>query len=616
MDGGRGVILGTAGHIDHGKTTLVRALTGVDTDRLPEEKRRGITIELGFAPLALDGVGTIGVVDVPGHEAFVRTMVAGATGIDLALVVIAADEGVMPQTREHLAILELLGVRRGVIALTKADLVDDDWLALVEEDARGATLRALPDAPIVATSVQSGRGIAELRAALADLARAIPARGKDDLFRLPIDRVFTIKGTGTVVTGTVWSGALDRDEVVRVLPGERTARVRGIQGHGAQLGAAITGGRTAIALAGLDVADVPRGSSLVTDTDWHATTSARADVTIVPDVDVEIRPRTWFRFHVGTAEVGVRVVSRDVAHGAPFAARLAFDEPVVLRAGDRFVMRTSAPLNTIAGGVIADPYAPKRARPWPASLSTDERFRRIVDEGGSEGVAVQSLPVRLGETPSSCGALRAAADSWLVQIGERLMLRSSLEELETSLVSLTRAHHADFPLEPGIPVQTLRARVRWPPEFVGRALQSLGDAGTLANHGGVVAVAGWVASPSSSQSALMVSILNRLESAGAEPPSEGELSGEFGADTPAIIRFLERRGDVVQVEPDRYYTTGQLKRLLDKLRSSMAGGTEFSPSQIRDALGLSRKFLIPFLEYCDRAGYTNRTVTGRVWRTS
>src|SRR4051812_23714856 len=203
------MILGTAGHIDHGKTSLVRALTGVDTDRLPEEKRRGITIELGFAPLVLDGGETIGVVDVPGHEAFVRTMVAGATGIDFALVVIAADEGVMPQTREHLAILELLGVRHGVVALTKSDLVDEEWIALVEEDVRAATARALPNAPIIATSAVSGQGIAEIRSVLATLARELPPRGTDDVFRMPIDRAFTIRGTGTVVTGTVWSGRVE-----------------------------------------------------------------------------------------------------------------------------------------------------------------------------------------------------------------------------------------------------------------------------------------------------------------------------------------------------------------------------------------------------------------------
>ena len=223
------MILGTAGHIDHGKTALVKALTGVDTDRLPEERRRGITIELGFAPLVLEGVGTVGVVDVPGHEAFVRTMLAGASGIDLALLVVAADEGPMPQTREHLAILDLLGIRAGVVALTKVDLVDPDWLALVREDLGGLlATSSLAAAPMVDTSVRTGAGLDELRVALTNAARAIPRRDDADLFRMPIDRAFTIKGTGTVVTGTVWSGSLSRDAVVRIMPGRREARVRGL----------------------------------------------------------------------------------------------------------------------------------------------------------------------------------------------------------------------------------------------------------------------------------------------------------------------------------------------------------------------------------------------------
>src|SRR5437016_5967999 len=226
------MILGTAGHIDHGKTTLVHALTGVDTDRLPEEKRRGITIELGFAPLHLADVGTIGVVDVPGHEAFVRTMVAGATGIDLALLVVAADEGVMPQTREHLAILRLLGVHAGVVALTKSDLVDADWLALVTEDVREAIAGGpLADAPIIAVSAITGAGVGKLRDAIAERARALPARAADDLFRLPVDRAFTVRGTGTVVTGTVWSGTLARDATLRLFPSGDEVRVRGLQAH-------------------------------------------------------------------------------------------------------------------------------------------------------------------------------------------------------------------------------------------------------------------------------------------------------------------------------------------------------------------------------------------------
>src|SRR5581483_5315350 len=249
----------------------------------------------------------VGVVDVPGHEAFVRTMVAGATGIDLALLVVAADEGVMPQTREHLAILELLGGRRGVIALTKVDLVDDEWLALVEEDVRSAAVRALPEAPIIATSAESGRGIEELRSTLAALARSVPTRDDDDLFRLPVDRVFTIKGTGTVVTGTVWSGHIGADESARILPAGTPARVRGIQGHGVRLDRAAPGARTALALAGVEVADVPRGSTVVTDRSWRATTLARADVTLAPGADALLRPRAWFRFHVGTSEVGARI---------------------------------------------------------------------------------------------------------------------------------------------------------------------------------------------------------------------------------------------------------------------------------------------------------------------
>ncbi|PYP61418.1 MAG: selenocysteine-specific translation elongation factor, partial [Gemmatimonadetes bacterium] len=299
------MILGTAGHIDHGKTTLVRALTGVDTDRLPEEKRRGITIELGFAPLRLDGVGTIGVVDVPGHEGFVRTMLAGATGIDLALLVVAADESVMPQTREHFAILRLLGVTRGVVALTKCDLVDDEWRALVVEDVRALLADSpLADAAVVGTSSVTGAGLAELRAAIADAARAVPARAADDLFRMPVDRAFTIKGTGTVVTGTVWSGRLTRDGTVRVMPGDRTVRVRGLETHGDQVQVAEPGHRTAIALAGVDVADVQRGSFLVADAAWRPSNVLRAEVVLLDDAPQTLRARTAVRFHLGAADVG------------------------------------------------------------------------------------------------------------------------------------------------------------------------------------------------------------------------------------------------------------------------------------------------------------------------
>jgi selenocysteine-specific elongation factor len=613
MDRRRRVILGTAGHIDHGKTALVRALTGVDTDRLPEEKRRGITIELGFAPLALDGVGTVGVVDVPGHEAFVRTMVAGATGIDLALIVVAADEGVMPQTREHLAILELLGVRRAIVALTKADLVDDEWLALVEEDVRTTNPTLLRDVPIVATSVVSGRGIAELRAALSEIARTIPDRSNDDLFRLPVDRAFTIKGTGTVVTGTVWSGRLSRDENVRILPSRHSARVRGIQGHGLQLDVASAGGRTAIALAGVDVADVPRGSTIVTDRDWRPTTFARADVTLVPDLEVEVRPRTWFRFHVGTAEVGARVVARTIDSSRPFAARLVLDEPVVLRAGDRFVLRTSAPLNTIGGGMITDPYAPKRARPWSPGLSARERFTQLLDEAGADGVDAATLPVRLGLSASEVRDLTTVASDEVAVVGARIVARARLTALQAELLAVVTDYHADHPLEPGISTQLLRSQLRGTVEIVDAALQAEVVAQRIASSGGAIFLAVWAPKLDSDGSALSASILARLNAAGAEPPSVEELAGELGQDPGPVLRFLERRGDVVQVEQTRYYAADSLKLVIDRLRTAMSGGAEVGPSELREKLALSRKFLIPLLEYCDRVGYTKRNSAGRVW---
>lgn len=607
------MILGTAGHIDHGKTTLVRALTGVDTDRLPEEKKRGITIELGFAPLVLDGVGTVGVVDVPGHEAFVRTMVAGATGIDLALVVIAADEGVMPQTREHLAILELLGVRAGVVALTKSDLVDDDWMELVREDVRAATERALPDAAIVSTSATSGQGIDELRRALAAAAGALPARRDDDLFRLPVDRAFTIKGTGTVVTGTVWSGRLTRDETVRILPGEQTARVRGIQGHGSQLDVAVPGGRAAVALAGVEVADVPRGSTLVVDRAWHPTTLARAELTLVPGAGVELRPRTWFRFHVGTSEVGARIVSRDASDTGPFSARLVLDEPVLLRAGDRFVIRTSAPLNTIAGGVITDPYAPRRARIWPPGLSVNERLGRLVDEAGGQGADPSTLPVRLGLSPAECRRLVDGA-SELVVVGGRVVLRRVVDELSRRLLAEVDAFHAAHPLEPGAPVSLLRTRLGASEAIAGAVIQAAIASGALASSSGTVARSDWAPNLSVADASIVERVLSILDEAGPEPPTSEELAAMVPGDVEPLLRFLERRGDVVQVEANRYYASHHLRLLLERLRGLMANGAETGPSEIRDGLGLSRKYVIPFLEYCDRLGYTVRQANGRVWK--
>ncbi|MDB4871445.1 MAG: selB, partial [Gemmatimonadales bacterium] len=402
------MIVGTAGHIDHGKTALVRALTGVDTDRLPEEKRRGITIDLGFAPLSLDGVGTVGVVDVPGHEDFVRSMLVGATGIDVGLLVIAADEGIMPQTREHLLILELLKIPRIVVALTKSDLVDAEWLALVRGEVEPLFAGAIEPVTVVACSTRTGAGIGELRAALSTALRSVSPRAADDLFRLPVDRAFSIRGTGTVVTGTVWSGELRGDSTVRVLPSGKAARARRIEQHGAAADSARAGGRAAIAVAGLDVDDVPRGSVLVTDEAWQATSMFEALVGLAADLTDRISPRTELRVHAGTSEVGARIsfAEAESQNDSPSLARITTDAPIVLRGGDRFVVRLPAPLRTIGGGVVVDPYARRRTMPVLSAdlletlpLEAITRFGFLLDTESTRGISIRDVPVRVGCAP-------------------------------------------------------------------------------------------------------------------------------------------------------------------------------------------------------------------------
>ena len=592
------MILGTAGHIDHGKTTLVKALTGVDTDRLPEEKRRGITIDLGFAPLELEGVGTVGIVDVPGHEAFVRTMVAGATGIDMALLVIAADEGVMPQTREHLAILDHLGVSRGVVALTKSDMVDGDWLELVRNDvATFLETSRLAGARIIPVSATKGEGIAELRRALVAVAKQVPPRDTGDLFRLPIDRVFTVKGTGTVVTGTVWSGSLTDGTTVRIMPWDHESRVRGLQTHGHAVNEIHAGDRAAIALVGVEVEELSRGFVLVSDAAWETTKSLRADVTI--DEGVTLGPRTRVRFHVGTSEVGARIVG----------TRVILDQPLVLRAGDRFVIRRSSPLETIGGGVVIDPLPPRRAKPWPPGLSIKERLGHMIAEAGASGLEVAHLPQRLGLRPTDVAALKHGA----VRVGDRLWAPVVIDDAER----LIKKHVADFhrqrPLDKGAPINELRAKVRVPEALFDHVLADLVESRKLVNEAGLVRQPGFSAGLSTAEDKLAKAAIGELEAAGAEPPSVTELATKLGSQVSNVLRFLERTGEVIQVEQGRYYTRTALDDLIGRLASVMPDNREYTPAEIREALGTSRKFLIPLLEYADRKGLTLRGETGRRW---
>jgi selenocysteine-specific elongation factor len=620
------VILGTAGHIDHGKTALVRALTGIDTDRLPEEKRRGITIELGFAPLALDGIGTIGIVDVPGHEAFIRTMLAGASGIDLAMLVIAADEGVMPQTREHLTILDLLGVRAGVVAITKSDLVDDDWLALVTADIRALiTGTSLDGAPIVAVSAHSGLGIGTLLTAIAGAAAAVPARDASDIPRLPVDRAFSVKGIGTVVTGTLWSGAIAVDDAVELYApslsalqrAPRCARVRSIETHGAAQATAAPGRRTALALGGVDRDEIPHGSTLVRSGDvWTESTSLRADVELLDEAR-PVGPRTRLRLHIGTIDVGARIVAAGgpVTAGAPVPVRVALDAPIIARAGDRFVLRASSPAATIGGGVITDP-APgaRRAKAWSrAGANAATRLEWMVEESGGAGVALPVLPVRLGVTPNAVHALVKRTRA-VTAIGNRIFSATLLKQRGVSLHAAVRDHHAVHPDEPGLPIDRARRTLAIHPALFDHLVAEAVANGKLALHGVFIARPSHAPSNAAEEGARLSALHTELEAGAETPPDVTALTARFGTDTLRLLRILVREGRAVEVFSDRFYAADAVRGQFEKLAKSVPSGTAVTASQVREILGLSRKYVIPFLEYCDRQGISVRDGDVRTFR--
>ena len=616
------MIIGTAGHIDHGKTALVKALTGVDADRLPEEKRRGITIDLGFAPLSLEGVGTVGVIDVPGHEDFVRSMLVGASGIDLGLLVVAADEGVMPQTREHLLILELLRIPQIVVAVTKCDLVEDEWLGLVRSDVLALFDESpLPTPRVVSCSSRTLAGLDELRGVLSErLANGKP-RGSDDLFRMPVDRAFTIKGTGTVVTGTVWSGELPIDASVFVLPSGKPARARRIEQHGKSADVARAGGRAAIALAGLDVSDVSRGSVLVRDEHWQPTSLFEAVVTLEPAMVATLTPRTRLRLHAGASEVGARLVSAAAEPGASAAAlmRVTTDAPLVIRGGDRFVLRLPAPVRTIGGGVVIDPYARRRPLPRPSSeemdkLSTESatRLGYMLEAESARGVRAQDIPVRAGCAPARVQSLIEQSGAWTG--AHNLFTPFAVEQAMASVRRIIAEYEITSPLSLGVPARTLREGLRVDEELADISIREMERAGEIESQGPLVRKTGWVPSPSERDVEASNHLVHDICAGTQEPPSVGELVTRYGSSVPALLRFLERQGRIVQVETDRYYDRSTLDAMIARLRAKLVPGQVYVPAQLRDVLGFSRKYLIPFLEFCDRNGITERRGEGRILR--
>jgi selenocysteine-specific elongation factor len=612
------VIIGTAGHIDHGKSTLVTALTGKAMDRLAEERRRQITIDLNFAALDL-GVGRmVGVVDVPGHEDFVRTMVAGASGIDLALLIVAADEGIMPQTEEHLAILEQLGVPAGIPVLTKADLVDPEWLQLIAlEIAERLALSSVPFEPPIAVSAKSGSGLDELRQRLVARGAALGPRPPGDAFRMPIDRIFSLAGVGTVVTGTAWSGRLDVGDSVLILPSGLRGRVRSLESYGKEVGHSEPGARTAVGIAGIERAAVARGDVLVTDElPWAAASALDVEILLQPRAARPLTGRTRVRVLLGTAEVMGRVHPRaPISPGETGMARLSLEKPLLARAEDRFVLRSYSPVTTIGGGRVLDPLPPRRRTLWPAGLASrdpGERFRSLLSRRPG-GISAPMLPIALGLSRAAASTV-ARGESSARLLGDLWVTNVSIEQVGACALGLLKEYHRQHLSAAGMPLETLRHSLRAPDVVVEAALADFGRAGRLRRSDGIVALAGFAPRVAGGE-AEIDRVVGILSDAYLTPPSIPELEQSTGRrDLLPLLRLAAATGRVEAVERDRYYTREALEQFTDVLKDLGEKGS-IIPAQVRDRLGISRKYLIPLLEWADGRGITVREGDGRRLKT-
>ncbi len=626
-------IVGTAGHIDHGKSALVRTLTGTDPDRLQEEQERGITIDLGFAHLDLGDALRVGFIDVPGHERFVKNMLAGIGGIDAVLLVVAADESIMPQTREHLAICELLGVRTGVVAITKCDLVDAEIADLVELEIRDLLAgSSLADAPIIKTSAEDGHGLDTLRDTLAEVLQAVAGRTDTGSVRLPVDRVFTVRGFGTVVTGTLLSGSIGAGDELELLPAGTTVSVRGTQVYGAPIDRAIGGQRAAINLQGIDVDQVQRGDQLVTRNAMSPTYMLDARLNLLPGHELKQQQRV--RFHHGAAEILCRVAVLDadaVGEGGSALVQLRLESPYPCYPGDRFVIRRYSPMLTIGGGVVIDNLAAKH-RAHDAQLleyltilekgSADERLAAIVGAAGAEGIGAAALRQRWAPTGSDIAAVAtrlAAADTLVVTRRDPLHVvdAAHFENLRVATLEAIDAFHRKQPLQPAMPKRELVAALpRGLPSLVfDSVIDRLRDQETLHNKADGFALDSHGITLTAAQERLRDALLELYEGAAWAPPSFSEAAQRVDAaasDVESVFHLLLREGGLVRLRDDLVLHAARLDELIEQLQARHAAGDEFSVADFKGWTGVSRKHAIPLLEYLDQQRITRRVGDKRV----
>jgi selenocysteine-specific elongation factor len=632
----KSIVIGTAGHIDHGKTALVKALTGIDADRLAEEKRRGITIDLGFAHMDLTSANGeplhLAFVDVPGHERFVRNMLAGVGGIDLVLLVIAADESIKPQTREHFDILQLLCVKRGITVLTKSDVVDTETLDVVrlevEEFLRGTFLdNPNSDTPssIVAVSSLTGAGLDDLKRAMIAAAAEVQPRDSQALARLPIDRVFTMKGFGTVVTGTLVTGTIHREEELEVFPTGRIVRVRGMQVHGRTADAAVAGQRTALNLAGASTEDLSRGMTLVPVATFAATRKIDVRLTLLSSAPRPLKSRARVHFHSNTMETVAEIAFHGVKQlvpGTQAFARLTLPEAALLLPGDRFIIRQFSPVVTIGGGVVLDP-SPIPRMPGQESflqvLTTDDAepiLRARIARRGSAGIGIARLIAETGWTKTflETRLAPAAKEARVLRIGDLFMDAPAMVSLQHLIVSSVEAFHKKNSLVGGIARESLREQVKASPEVFAAALDALVRDRKIESAGDLVRLPGHGVTMKDEESESKQKIEAAFASAGLKVPALHEVIAGLKVDkirAQKIVTLLLRDKLLVKVSDELVFHRGALEELRRLVAAQKLKSSKMDVALFKELTGVSRKYAIPLLEYLDRERVTRRVGDAR-----
>ena len=640
------IVMGTAGHIDHGKTSLVRKLTGIDCDRLEEEKRRGITIELGFAFCDLPGGGRLGIVDVPGHEKFVKNMVAGASGIDFVMLVVAADEGVMPQTREHLEICSLLGIRHGLVAVTKTDMVDPELLELAVEDIseflKGTFLEGAPLFPV---SSQTGEGVDKLRDYIVKQEKELAPRRRTDLFRLPVDRVFTLKGHGTIVTGTMISGSVKVGDALELLPKKLATRARSLQSHGESVEVAESGHRTAVNLQGLDVADVERGDVLALPGTLFPSDRWLVRLTCLGSSPRALRHRAEIHFHHEAREVDARLyfLDRDkLGPGETALCEVRLDEPLVGVFGDHCVVRAFSPLRTVAGGVVLDPISAglRRRDATPARVasllsleaaSDEDRVRMQIELAGNRGANLAQLSVLTNlDSKRLDKVLQALSGKGKIFCFDReekgYVAAGASAALARRCLAVAEAFHKKEPLKQGMARGALLSggtgREVWskgiPPKLAFFVVERLLRSGELVSEGDVIRMASHTVSLKSDQAGLRDALLKAHVDGAFTPPNLKDVLEEISVDAKAaapVLKLLCEDGSLVKVKDGLYFHGPVIQELKARMQAWFTSHDDLDPAGFKELSGgLSRKYVIPLLEYFDRERVTIRVGDKRQFR--